>query len=569
MGKHGVFDATRAQLPYLCYLGGETLISPENYQVPIPTAATVLQVESEDGGCHYVIDGAFAQADSPGYIPTDEGRTIGPIGGGSLQTLLVDAPTANVHIQYFHECGRGDNERDALPRRFFVDATSGNDANDGRNPWTAWQTIGKVNGETFLPADEVLFKRGETWTGTTLTISSSGTASAYITFGAYGSGARPIIDGNDAVDSLDTNSQNYLQFNGIRCTQGIDSGFAIRDSDYVVLDDCEADDCGNESLSIGNGTHVTASGGVYHDTYQRVGGSNCPNIGISEGAHDILLDGLESYGSTGTDNHGISAHNHAATAMIYNLTIRNCTIYDNDDTGIQIWKLDNTQDADNNILIENNTVYGNGTNQIDVDSSGTGKLLGVTVRDNICKNTAGTDRAMRIRDCNGANVYRNLFYADRVIPVWLEDDKDINFWNNTVYTTIAVTTNWLIWVQGALTENLIIKNNIVEAEHTSPYMLNIVVGTGVVGMDIDYNLYGYTGVGTRWTWLGANKSWANWLADSGQDANSPSPADPLFTNPAGDDFTLQAGSPAIDEGVDVGLPYCDTAPDCGAYERCT
>jgi len=41
-------------------------------------------------------------------------------------------------------------------------------------------------------------------------------------------------------------------------------------------------------------------------------------------------------------------------------------------------------------------------------------------------------------------------------------------------------------------------------------------------------------------------------------------ADPLFVG--GNDYHLQSSSPAIDEGVDVGLPYIGSAPDIGAYE---
>ena len=43
-------------------------------------------------------------------------------------------------------------------------------------------------------------------------------------------------------------------------------------------------------------------------------------------------------------------------------------------------------------------------------------------------------------------------------------------------------------------------------------------------------------------------------------------ADPLFLNPIDDDFRLQPGSPLIDAGIDVGLPYSGAAPDIGAYE---
>ncbi len=42
--------------------------------------------------------------------------------------------------------------------------------------------------------------------------------------------------------------------------------------------------------------------------------------------------------------------------------------------------------------------------------------------------------------------------------------------------------------------------------------------------------------------------------------------DPLFVNPGAQNFALQAGSTAIDAGVDVGLPFIGTAPDIGALE---
>ena len=103
MGKHGVFDATRVQLPYLCYIGVESITNPDNWKVPLPTTATVVQIGSEDGECHYALDGNFAQDNSPGYIAADGERMIGPIGGGSMQTLHLHAPDGIVHLQYYRE----------------------------------------------------------------------------------------------------------------------------------------------------------------------------------------------------------------------------------------------------------------------------------------------------------------------------------------------------------------------------------------------------------------------------------------------------------------------------------
>ena len=53
---------------------------------------------------------------------------------------------------------------------------------------------------------------------------------------------------------------------------------------------------------------------------------------------------------------------------------------------------------------------------------------------------------------------------------------------------------------------------------------------------------------------------------SGANDDAPVFGDPLFVNPSTNDFHLQANSPAIDAGIDVGLPYVGAAPDLGAFE---
>jgi len=79
---------------------------------------------------------------------------------------------------------------------YYVSST-GSDAADGSqaNPW---QTISKVNAASLVAGDQVLFRRGDTFQGSLIPPSSGATGNP-ITFGAYGSGAKPIITGLSAI----------------------------------------------------------------------------------------------------------------------------------------------------------------------------------------------------------------------------------------------------------------------------------------------------------------------------------------------------------------------------------
>jgi hypothetical protein len=80
-------------------------------------------------------------------------------------------------------------------------AAAGSDSNSGTSSGTPWQTIAKVNGATFSPGDSILFNRGDAWYGTSLTVPSGGSSGSPITFGAYGSGANPILKGSTRLSA--------------------------------------------------------------------------------------------------------------------------------------------------------------------------------------------------------------------------------------------------------------------------------------------------------------------------------------------------------------------------------
>ncbi len=79
---------------------------------------------------------------------------------------------------------------------YYVSA-SGSDSAAGTQA-APWQSLAKVSSTTFAPGDQILFHRGDTFSGT-LTPKSSGAAGQPITFGAYGMGAKPVLTGLSAL----------------------------------------------------------------------------------------------------------------------------------------------------------------------------------------------------------------------------------------------------------------------------------------------------------------------------------------------------------------------------------
>jgi len=88
----------------------------------------------------------------------------------------------------------------------------GNDAASGLDDDNAWETIAKVNGESFSGDDIIYFKRGDTWREQ-LTVPDSGTSGHQIAFRAYGEGAKPIINGADSLASA-----SWTEYTGIGWT---------------------------------------------------------------------------------------------------------------------------------------------------------------------------------------------------------------------------------------------------------------------------------------------------------------------------------------------------------------
>lgn len=455
----------------------------------------------------------------------------------------------------------------AVQHTYYVNFSGGLDSRTGKMPITAWKTITKINTFALVPGDRILFKRGETWSGIQLVASCD-----QLTFSAYGSGALPVLDGSGLVNCFTVNNHSYITLQNLYAYQGFEFGFVlggVATHDNLLLD-CDASNCGNDNVSMMSACwNITVTGGHFHDAFDRLGlGASISGIEIADGCHDILIYGAESYSQQSAGS-GMTVHNHPTpTDMPYNITVKNCIFHDNTGFG---WKAHNAVAApmaQKNIVVDGCTSYNNTLDGmwIGVVGAVTDFVSGVTITNNFVYANARIGMSFKVNNL--------LCHHNRVVTsaatnqcTYLDGCANVSYWNNTHFTDHVTNTACMV-LSGATTTNVSVKNNIFDGNGvaTNPFMLQTTATCGTVGLDIDYNVYGYTGANNRWTWIGANKTWVLWLAASGMDVHSVRGA-PLFTNVATYDFTLQTGSPAINAGVDVGLPYSGVAPDCGALEK--
>ena len=106
---------------------------------------------------------------------------------------------------------------------YYVDAIAGSDTAAGTSTAAAWKTLAKVNATTFSAGDSILFHSGHRWAGQ-LRPRGSGVSGNPITLSSYGSGARPVIDGQSLASGgvIYLNNQKWWTIDGFEVTN--DSG---------------------------------------------------------------------------------------------------------------------------------------------------------------------------------------------------------------------------------------------------------------------------------------------------------------------------------------------------------
>ncbi len=224
---------------------------------------------------------------------------------------------------------------------YYVDATGGSNTNNGTSEVTAWQTVSKAVGFALLPGDIVLFKKGETFNGT-LTMNRSGSAGNLITFGAYGTGANPVIN-SGASYAVDIQNRSYLRFENLSI-QGASTGQALV---YGTISNIQFD-----GVSFTGGTYniYVLSGTQTGISFNNCTFSNSTTVGVSLSAATVNFSLTNSSFSGGVVGLQIDS------SSTSNITVSNTTFSSHSSYGL-------SSATGSNIItgtFDNLTVSGNG-----------------------------------------------------------------------------------------------------------------------------------------------------------------------------------------------------------------
>ena len=410
----------------------------------------------------------------------------------------------------------------AAASAYYVDCSAGKDSNSGTSASAPWRTVARANNANLTAGAKLLFKRGCTWSGTGLMARWSGTSSAPITIGAYGTGNPPLLQ----------NAQDQLYVTG---SWLIIDGLAAR-ADPVTHDS----QCDN--APAGRRTGFRLRPGAAHDVLRNLRASDLfIGIWIEEGSHDnqVLYNTLTNNrmksdiwtsdaGSVGIALHGDDnevAHNTISGSD-------SCSrFYGRDGSAIEIYG------GQRNRIHHNRAINNHNFTEL-----GNKRSSDNTYTYNVVTSTLATAHFLTTRggkDSKYGPVYRTKAY------------------NNTVF--LSGSQSHAIQCGGGCGSSVLsLRDNIIWSAYE--------IGYADAAFDEGDNVY--------WTPGGVTRLYFP-ISSSSIKAN------PLWVSPSSGDFRLQSGSPALNQAarqsIDLGYTkdYAGTslpqggAVDMGAFERPT
>lgn len=189
---------------------------------------------------------------------------------------------------------------------YYIDHINGDDAQDGTSPATAWQSLDRINNTVFGPGARILLKAGGVWFGQ-LSPKGSGDANSPIVIDRYGSGNKPLIDGNglDSAGVVSLYNQSYWEINNLEIINnapqaGDRRGIEVKAGNYGVVTHIYLKGLHVHHITgtVGNDLTAKKSAGIYLATVA--------DDTVATRFHDVLIEGCEVHH---VDNQGIVTNN--------------------------------------------------------------------------------------------------------------------------------------------------------------------------------------------------------------------------------------------------------------------
>jgi hypothetical protein len=400
--------------------------------------------------------------------------------------------------------------RVAAANQTYYVSNAGSDNNLGTSESSSWQSAQKVGSASLQPGDKVLFKRGDTWTGA-LTISKSGVQDNPIIIGAYGSGDKPVF----------------------RNPGGTWNRAVSLTGSYIVVENILVRDTSEAGIFIEVGAEhniIQNIEGVALGQAIMVKGNN--NVITHNYLHDLVMvvntvGGDDDYGANGV------VIRSSGNEISYNKIVNGkAPSYDYGFDGGAFELYSSNQSMDNNVFHHNWAANNEGF--LEVGSQGGQSVANNTFSYNVS--------------------YKNEKFASIHLGTtgFGTQTTNMRIENNTIVEPDN-SNKQLFWIWSPATPSTMsFTNNIVYSAVKGG-------ASNQIGFTHSHNLFYMSGGAS----LGLSP-----------DTTDITGSDPKFVNLGGEDFHLQAGSPAINKGVNLGYTkdYEDhavpigAAPDIGAYE---
>jgi len=304
--------------------------------------------------------------------------------------------------------------------------SEGNDSNDGLSSDSPFATIAHANSLT-NPGDTVFLMDGTY--NETVTVYRSGSADNYIAYKAINQW-QAKFETNTSGNGFGIDA-NYIEVNGIELTNPGGHGINGENNHHIRVLNNHVYGCGNSGFSGGFSDFYHVEGNLIHHNaqlswYSGISIYEATDIGESYEGYRIVIrnnishSNFQIYGGPYTDGNGIIIDDwnftqNQGTPYTHGALVENNLTYNNGGAGIKVvWS--------DNILIRNNTVYKNNTDNKDVGTyKGNiflGQARGCTLVNNISwadPNINSNNAALMDRGAPSANITRENIWANNLL----------------------------------------------------------------------------------------------------------------------------------------------------------